>query len=218
MRKVNTRICTICENAPQMLGSARCVKCQDLFNTIRKPNPQAITKEKRVAPTVAQLRAALGMPPKVSKRLKSAGHTAKRQKNGVGDPEYAAAKGYIRDYRAQQEGKQGYVYCIVEESGLMNSTPATAAADPKHPSGFVYGPFCKIGYSTNPEARVAELQTGNPRKLTLLGKLPGTEADEAEMHQRYIFHNVLQEWFVLTPMIRYEFTKVPSDSVARVAS
>jgi hypothetical protein len=203
MRKINTRLCTICENAPQMLGSARCVKCQELFNTIRKPNPQAITKEKRVAPTVAQLRAALGMPPKVTKRLKSAGHTAKRDRNGVGDPEYAAALGYIKDVRAQNEGKQGYVYCIVEER------------DPTDPGTR----FCKIGYSTNPEARVAELQTGNPRKLSLYGKIAGTETDEAALHLKYHYHNVLQEWFEFTPMIMFEFVSVvPSDSVARVAA
>ena len=145
----------------------------------------------------------------ITNNLKSAGHTVTRD-SLPRDPEVEAALGVLRDARGQRKGNQGYVYCIVEEN--------------EHP----FRPYCKIGFSTNPEARVAELQTGNPRKLSLLGTIPGTVEDEAAMHQRYIHHNVLQEWFELTPMIRYEFTKtgtvtgrfsaaVPSDAVAKVA-
>jgi hypothetical protein len=163
----------------------------------------------------------------VSTALISAGHTATRD-SLPRDPEVEHALGVLRDAKGAREGNQGYVYCIVEEAGPGTGTPQSTAADPKHPSGYVFGPFCKIGFSTNPEARVAELQTGNPRKLVLLGKIEGTVEDEAAMHQRYIFHNVLQEWFVLTPMIRYEFTKtgtvtgrfsaaVPSDATDKVA-
>lgn len=123
--------------------------------------------------------------------LKSAGHTAVRD-SLPRDPEVAHALGVLRDARGQREGKQGYVYCIVEDA------PAEGRYNRR---------YCKIGFSTNPEARVAELQTGNPRTLSLLGTIPGTVEDEAAMHQRYIHHNVLQEWFELTPMIAYEFTK-----------
>lgn len=86
------------------------------------------------------------------------------------------ALGVLRDHKAQRAGRQGYVYCIGERA---NSN-----------IGYV-----KIGYSVNPEARVGELQTGNPRVLYLLAKMPGTEADERALHARFAHKNVVGEWF-----------------------
>lgn len=53
----------------------------------------------------------------------------------------------------------------------------------------------KIGYSVNPEARVGELQTGNPRQLYLVAKMPGTEEDERRIHAKFIHKNIIGEWF-----------------------
>lgn len=103
------------------------------------------------------------------------------------DPEYQAALGVMRDRKAQRAGRQGYVYLIVED----------------RPGGALE--FGKIGYSTNPQKRVAELQTGNPRTLRLLYMKPGTEAEERRIHQKHIKQNVLQEWFRLTREIMFEW-------------
>lgn len=119
-------------------------------------------------------------------KLKSAGHQT-RVRRIHRDPEELAALGTLRDARAQRAGVQGYVYLIVEDI----------------PGGALeYG---KIGYSTNPPKRAAELQTGNPRPLRLLLSKPGTEADEAALHQKYIRQNVLQEWFLITKELLLEW-------------
>lgn len=94
------------------------------------------------------------------------------------DPEVEYALGVLRDHKAQQAGKQGYVYCIGEASNLY---------------------AVKIGYSVNPPARVRELQTGNPRPLVLLGWGEGTEADEAGLHMQFLQYNLLGEWFIAAP-------------------
>lgn len=119
--------------------------------------------------------------------LKTAGHVAPARSPLPNDPEVQAALGVLRDARAQRRGVQGYVYLIIEV------LPG---------GGLRYG---KIGYSTNPAKRVAELQTGNPRPLALHLSKPGTEADEAALHQKYIQHNVLQEWFHITKELLLEW-------------
>jgi hypothetical protein len=124
-----------------------------------------------------------------AKQLRSAGHNGKRVALRR-DEELEAALGLIRDRRAEQQGKQGYVYCITD------------------------GEFVKIGYSVNPQARVAELQTGNARPLRLVWYFAGTLQDEADMHQRHIENNVLAEWFRPSVNIALDFhsrcTSVPS--------
>lgn len=107
--------------------------------------------------------------------LNNPGH-AVRPKLPVMSEEVADALGVLRDARAQRMGRQGYVYCIGERSGGNQG-------------------YVKIGYSVNPEARVGELQTGNPRVLYLVAKMPGTEADEKRIHAKFIHKNVVGEWF-----------------------
>lgn len=112
--------------------------------------------------------------------LKSAGHAYDIDVHDR-DPEVEAALGVLRDARAQRRGKQGYVYCITD------------------------GEYLKIGYSVNPRKRVAELQTGNARPLSLVAYKPGTEADEAALHAKYIKKNALQEWFHIDGQLLMEF-------------
>lgn len=114
-------------------------------------------------------------------RLKSVGHEGRRTPM-PDDPEVQAALGVLRDARGQREGRQGYVYLVTD------------------------GDLYKVGYSTNPHARVPELQTGNGRPLRLLFYFPGTLADEAALHLKYIDYNTVQEWFRPTPELRSEFT------------
>ena len=114
-----------------------------------------------------------------SNRLKSAGHNGQRAQVEI-PSDIEAAYGMIKDFRAQQAGKQGYVYLIVESRGPEDV--------------LCYG---KIGFSTNPQARVRELQTGNPRVLRLYASKPGTLEDERAIHARHIEKNVMQEWFAI---------------------
>lgn len=140
--------------------------------------------------------------------LKTAGHNGKRQ-SAPRDPEVQHALGVLRDWKGQQEGKQGYVYLIIEVN------PG---------GGLSYG---KVGYSTNPKARVAELQTGNPRPLALHALKTGTVEDEAALHRKYISNNILQEWFHITKDLLLEFPldadgrpwgAAPSEATAKVAA
>lgn len=113
--------------------------------------------------------------------LKTAGHGGRRSARII-DEEERAALGVLRDKRAQRSSKaKGYVYCISD------------------------GTAVKIGYSLKPEARVAELQTGNPRRLRLLASMQGTPTDEKALHVKYLRHNLLQEWFRPTAKLLSEF-------------
>lgn len=128
-----------------------------------------------------------GKAPAPRPALRSAGHKRSQRPLVSTDPEYLATLGALRDFRAQKKGKQGYVYLIIEVN----------------PGGGLG--FGKVGYSTNPEARVAELQTGNPRPLALHVMKKGTADDEAALHAKYADRNVLQEWFRITKELLLEF-------------
>lgn len=86
--------------------------------------------------------------------------------------------------RGRRPQKIGYVYCIGEENN--------AAA-------------VKVGYASDATLRIGSLQTGNPRKLVILGVLRGTRADERELHAEYQHDNILGEWFRPTPELLSEF-------------
>lgn len=105
-------------------------------------------------------------------KLNYPGHATRR--STAKDPEEEAALGVLRDVRAQRKGRQGYVYLIAVKGDPL---------------------AVKIGYSVNPEARVGELQTGNPRELYLLAKMPGTLADEKAIHTKFKHKNLIGEWF-----------------------
>lgn len=57
-----------------------------------------------------------------------------------------------------------------------------------------HGPV-KLGFSVNPEARLASIQTGHPHELQLLSDFPGTEYDERELHDQLSDHRERGEWF-----------------------
>jgi len=56
------------------------------------------------------------------------------------------------------------------------------------------GPI-KIGWSQNTDARRAGLQTANPRRLQVIGHVPGTRRDEANLHARFSHLRMEGEWF-----------------------
>lgn len=60
----------------------------------------------------------------------------------------------------------------------------------------------KIGYTgSEPEARMAALQTGNPGELWLLCTMPGDLAREAELHRDLADSRERGEWFRPTPQV-----------------
>ncbi len=64
----------------------------------------------------------------------------------------------------------------------------------------------KIGFTASQDALAAEvrrkaLQTGNPSRLVVLAAMPGTEQDEAKLHQRFDAHCVGGEWFRPVPEV-----------------
>jgi len=84
---------------------------------------------------------------------------------------------------ALSEGAAAYVYLLVDGDGLADFISADLPAE---------GAFghCKVGVSGDPSARLKQIQTGNPKALTLLGIVPfDTVAEakkvEAAMHRRF---------------------------------
>lgn len=58
----------------------------------------------------------------------------------------------------------------------------------------------KIGHTTqDPQSRIANLQTGNPFAVELVGSIPGSRALERHLHRTYKNRKVKGEWFLLTP-------------------
>ena len=110
-----------------------------------------------------------------------------------------SAREHVRRLEAKErDGSQGFLYLI----GMEYPT----AFPPRDPSKVNIAAWAvKLGWSENPEARIATLQTGNPAKLVLLATKPGTLEDERALHAKYLHVNILQEWFRPTLPLLLEF-------------
>lgn len=79
----------------------------------------------------------------------------------------------------------------------------------EHGMGFVYlifgGGRLKIGLAREPEKRLRGLQAGSPVPLTLLAKIPGSLALEAQLHKRFEKYRLHGEWFADCSRIRDYF-------------
>jgi hypothetical protein len=54
----------------------------------------------------------------------------------------------------------------------------------------------KIGVTVgDPRLRLADLQTGNPGALRLIGVIEGDESREAQLHRRFAAFHIRGEWF-----------------------
>lgn len=82
-----------------------------------------------------------------------------------------------------------------------------------NPKNYVYfisdGQFVKIGVAKNPESRLKELQTGNPRKLSIMCKIPvGSDRDayrlEGKLHIEYEAFAKQVEWFNILDYIKQQ--------------
>lgn len=97
--------------------------------------------------------------------------------------------------------KQGYVY-FVEEKANNGELKAV-----------------KIGFTTNPKARLEALQTGNPNALSYLGVVKGTLSDERRLHRILERYRTRLEWFEPSEAVMYvvkiciQAGRVPSDSL-----
>lgn len=60
----------------------------------------------------------------------------------------------------------------------------------------------KIGFSTDPWRRLASLQTAHYQQLDMLATMPGEQADEREIHQRFWKHRERGEWFRDNELLR----------------
>lgn len=81
----------------------------------------------------------------------------------------------------------------------------TECAPPRHSSKVYFisdGEAVKIGISKNPNRRLSQLQTGHPRRLTLVATLPGGLDEEMQLHGRFRAHHLSGEWFSDCPEIR----------------
>lgn len=71
--------------------------------------------------------------------------------------------------------------------------------------GYIYfiraGSKVKIGFSTRPLIRLANLQTSHHEKLEVLGTKPGTKKLEADLHHRFRDFHVRGEWFQAHPLV-----------------
>lgn len=64
---------------------------------------------------------------------------------------------------------------------------------------------CKIGYASNPENRLAQLQTGNPFALDLISTIEGDIPKEKEIHKLFKEFRLKGEWFIYNQKIKEYF-------------
>lgn len=87
-------------------------------------------------------------------------------------------------------------------AALLAQRPRTWPLDVLPTEGWVYlvetteGPArVKIGFSSDPQRRLADMQVGSPVKLRLRTKWRGTSEDEASLHRLVAAHRLHGEWF-----------------------
>jgi len=62
--------------------------------------------------------------------------------------------------------------------------------------------YVKIGRSIDPKRRLADLQTGNPFKLTLIRTLNEKDFEESTLHKKFNRFRVRGEWFRYSETIK----------------
>lgn len=94
-----------------------------------------------------------------------------------------------RNIQALRDGKS-YVYFIAGEN-----TPI------------------KIGFSNQPHERLAILQTAHWCRLSIVAKVEGSLAVEADYHRRFAAHRLHGEWFATHPDILAEIERINARGV-----
>lgn len=114
-------------------------------------------------------------------------------------PFFAAVRRYlVEQYVAHRRNPIG--------AFLLPCVEALDAFEAKRHGSSVYFAACgqrvKIGWSTKVTTRIAQLQTGSPEPIRLLGTTPGGLKLERQLHQQFAGARVHGEWFDLTPELR----------------
>lgn len=73
--------------------------------------------------------------------------------------------------------------------------------------GHATGPV-KIGKAVNPSARLREIQTGYPYKLSILALVDGGHDVERAYHKRFASARLTGEWFTRCPEIEAEIARL----------
>jgi len=98
----------------------------------------------------------------------------------------AGAELYARVEKAEaRRGRQRHIYFIGGEDGPI-----------------------KIGIAVNPSARLKELQTGHPARLSVLATVLGPDSLEGDYHVRFAEHRLEGEWFARHPDILAEIERL----------
>lgn len=91
-----------------------------------------------------------------------------------------------------------------------NGTAMAKRAD--RVAGYVYflmtRELVKIGFSTDPVHRLAELKTAIGDGVPIFCAVEGTLRDEKDLHDRLAFHRAEGEWFRLTPPVRQMIARI----------
>lgn len=74
----------------------------------------------------------------------------------------------------------------------------------------------KIGWARDVKRRLAQLQTGQPHKLRLLGQIPGGLTAERKVHEKLAAHRMTGEWFQpSTPVLEWACLAAAIDGRSR---
>lgn len=90
---------------------------------------------------------------------------------------------------------------VLAERGVPAPPPRVKAEQPGQAAPVVYfvqsgeGGHIKIGTASDFPKRLQALQTGNPERLTVLGTLPGSLSEEADIHDQFSHLRARGEWF-----------------------
>lgn len=138
---------------------------------------------------------------------------AKRKKKPVDDGSWVKAYNKARSkaeegYPYLSKSTEGYVYLIECDSPPLevgdmppwNLVGEAAQSWRNKNRKKVEGVRVKIGFTTDPtiEARLKDLQTGNPFPLKILGAVRGKAELERVLHQKYRNRRLMGEWFKLS--------------------
>jgi hypothetical protein len=75
------------------------------------------------------------------------------------------------------------------------------------------GEYIKIGYAYNAHLRLSTMQSGNARKLDIIGMHKGNTKDESRLHRNFKHLHYNGEWFNHSPEILDYITKNKDDSL-----
>lgn len=92
---------------------------------------------------------------------------------------------------------------LTETNRLAAALPPSARATPTSiyfvQTGVYDDDPVKIGMADSVSARLAQLQTGSPWPLRLLGVVPGGAVEERDLHRRFAHLRLRGEWFEGAP-------------------